>query len=188
MAKIAKPKKREPSLHSRASRRNATPPVELAVPKGKTSGDENEQWLHTAQNAGVHKKPKAKKPTRQQRLRQVKALERADSNSNKLEQKVAESKQKGRKIQGRRKDWDELNHVVIEKDVKPSKGFSSLQDVVAMQGIEEEPQDHAVEEVEEVHGGTIKAKDDHAHAVPGLETETPVQSTSDQQEDLPDVT
>jgi hypothetical protein len=42
-------------------------------------------------------------------LRQQKALEKADITVSKLEKKVADSKARGRKVQARRKGWEELN-------------------------------------------------------------------------------
>lgn len=66
-------------------------------------------WLHNAQNAAISKKKKTKQLSRQQKQRQQKALEKADVNVDKLEHKVAGSKARGKRVQARRKDWEELN-------------------------------------------------------------------------------
>ncbi|QIW94518.1 hypothetical protein AMS68_000036 [Peltaster fructicola] len=141
MAKIAKPKKREASVHSRAYRRNATPPTEVANKPGKNTADENEHWMYNAQNAGVHKKTKTRKgATRQQHARHAKALEKADRNSAVLENKVAKSKLRGKQIQARAKDWDELNEeLVVKVDKKDTVNGSDKDALVAMDGVEEQP-------------------------------------------------
>lgn len=94
--------------------------------------------MHTPQGAGITKKKKTKTLTRQQAVRQQRALEKADAITNKLEKKVADSTNRGRKVDARRADWEELNdkiagkkkskkEKVIEKavqdaDVKPMDG------------------------------------------------------------------
>ena len=113
MAKVAKPKKREPTIHSRAHRRNASPPPKDLAVKAPTSTAEEETdykpWLHSAQNAGVSKKKKKKQMSRQQKARQAKAMEKADANMDKLATKVKDSKARGRRVQARRAEWEELN-------------------------------------------------------------------------------
>lgn len=140
MAKIAKPKKREASVHSRAYRRNATPPTEVAKAE-KSATTENEHWLYNAQNAGVHKKSKTKKSaTRQQHTRHLKALEKADRNSAVFENKVAKSKLRGKKIVARAKDWDELNEELTPKSNGTDAATRPVREThVEMDGIEEQP-------------------------------------------------
>merc|ERR1712070_253624 len=41
--------------------------------------------------------------------RQQKALEKADVNVDKLQSRIADSKARGKRVQARRKDWEELN-------------------------------------------------------------------------------
>jgi len=53
-------------------------------------------------NAGITKKKKTKAMSRQQRLRQEKGMERADSNSDKLANKIAKSKGRAKAIDLRR--------------------------------------------------------------------------------------
>lgn len=152
MAKVAKVKKRETSIHSRAHRRAASPERTLNNNKPKpiskdSSKDDNDSWIYAAQNTGVHKKaPKAKKLTRQQRQRQLKALEHADRNVDKLEKKVADSKASSRRVQDRRKEWEDVNGVktaAAGKVVKaPEEGKAG-----AMEGVEEVEVPHPQAEV-----------------------------------------
>ncbi|TKA64930.1 hypothetical protein B0A55_11710 [Friedmanniomyces simplex] len=66
-------------------------------------------WLHNAQNAGITKKQKVKPLKRQQKVRQQRAVEKADAVVDKLERKVADSKARSKRIQSRAKAWEELN-------------------------------------------------------------------------------
>lgn len=110
MAKVAKVKKREPTVHSRAHRRNASPPPkDLAVKAAPTEESDYKPWLHNAQNAGISKKKKVKQMSRQQKVRHQKAMEKADANLDKLATKVKDSKARARKVQARRADWQDLN-------------------------------------------------------------------------------
>jgi hypothetical protein len=71
--------------------------------------EEYKPWLHNPQNAGISKKKKAKPMSRQQKLRQQRALEKADVNVDKLERKVEGSKARAKRVQHRAKGWEELN-------------------------------------------------------------------------------
>ncbi|CAK4034016.1 Hypothetical predicted protein [Lecanosticta acicola] len=115
MAKTAKVKKREVSIHSRAARRGASPPPKDLAARAKAEETEYKPWLHNAQNAGVSKKKKTKTLTHQQRLRQQRATEKADANVDKLEKKVADSKVRGKKVSSRGIDWEELNEKLESK-------------------------------------------------------------------------
>ncbi|KAI7521648.1 hypothetical protein KC331_g19661 [Hortaea werneckii] len=110
MAKVPKAtKKREVSVHSRAARRGEEPPSkDLAVKSAPVQSD-YKPWLHNAQNAAIGKKKKSKQLSRQQKQRQQKALEKADVNVDKLQSRIADSKARGKRVQARRKDWEELN-------------------------------------------------------------------------------
>ena len=100
----------EVSIHSRAARRGASPPPkDLKTKSAPAEESEYKPWLHNAQNAGVSKKKKTKNLSHQQRLRQQRALDKADANVDKLEKKVADSKSRGKKVNARRMDWEELN-------------------------------------------------------------------------------
>ena len=100
----------EVSIHSRAARRGASPPPkDLKTKPAPAEESDYKPWLHNAQNAGVSKKKKTKNLSHQQRLRQQRALEKADANVDKLEKKVANSKSRGKKVNARRMDWEELN-------------------------------------------------------------------------------
>ncbi|KAF2486133.1 Alb1-domain-containing protein [Neohortaea acidophila] len=116
MGKTPKPKAREQSVHSRAARRQATPPPTSSLAAKQSAQDVAAQpWIHHAQNAGIAKKKKAKPLTRQQRLRHQRGMENAARNVDRLEKKVAESKRRGRKVRDRRTEWEELNGKVEAK-------------------------------------------------------------------------
>ncbi|KAB2581099.1 putative oxoglutarate iron-dependent oxygenase protein [Lasiodiplodia theobromae] len=125
---MAKTKTRQPSLHSRAARR-AEEPVDKSLqtltdasslPKSKPKIGAS---VLAAQDAGISKKQKQKRLTHQQRVRQERAMEKADANFDKHEKKVEESKRRGRRVQERRKDWEALNG-----DAKATNAFAALQD------------------------------------------------------------
>ncbi|TKA79499.1 hypothetical protein B0A55_02441 [Friedmanniomyces simplex] len=109
MAKTPKVKKREVSFRSRAARRGASPPAKDVAVKPSSKETEYKPWLHNAQNAGITKKQKAKPLKRQQKVRQQRAMEKADAVVDKLERKVADSKARSKRIQSRAKAWEELN-------------------------------------------------------------------------------
>ncbi|KAF2087821.1 hypothetical protein K490DRAFT_65100 [Saccharata proteae CBS 121410] len=118
MAKTAKVKKRPVSERSRAARRAESPSLNLdksiledasSLPSSKKGQAQAHPSVLAAQNAGISKKNKGKHMTHQQRMRQEKALERADANMDKLEKKREKSMQGARRVQSRRKDWEALN-------------------------------------------------------------------------------
>ncbi|KAK4553828.1 hypothetical protein LTR86_009003 [Recurvomyces mirabilis] len=119
MAKTAKPKQRDISLHSRAARRGASPPSkDLLVKKSYASatatGAKKEEsdykpWLHSTQTGGISKNQKTKQLTRQQKVRAQKAVEKADAVKGKFETKVRDSKARSKRVQNRAKQWEELN-------------------------------------------------------------------------------
>ncbi|RMZ06470.1 hypothetical protein D0860_05525, partial [Hortaea werneckii] len=110
MGKVPKAtKKREVSVHSRAARRGEEPPSKDLAVKSASVQSDYKPWLHNAQNAAVGKKKKSKQLSRQQKQRQQKALEKADVNVDKLQSRIADSKARGKRVQARRKDWEELN-------------------------------------------------------------------------------
>ncbi|KAF2138788.1 uncharacterized protein K452DRAFT_361015 [Aplosporella prunicola CBS 121167] len=111
---MAKAKNQQVSKHSRAARRAELPvdksllPDASSLPKHKPKAEVSDSVL-AAQNAGVSKKQKQKRMTHQQRMRQEKAMDRAEAVMDQLEKKVSESKRRGRKVQDRRKEWEALN-------------------------------------------------------------------------------
>ncbi|KAK5137333.1 hypothetical protein LTR08_000303 [Meristemomyces frigidus] len=118
MAKVGKVKKREVSINSRAARRGAEPiPKDLAAAKTQTKETETEfqPWMHNTQSGGIAKKKKVKQLTRQQKVRQQQAMEKADALAGKLELKVADSKERAKKVKARAKDWEELNEAIVGK-------------------------------------------------------------------------
>ncbi|KAF4307783.1 putative oxoglutarate iron-dependent oxygenase protein [Botryosphaeria dothidea] len=121
-------KNRQPSQHSRAARR-AEEPVDKtlqtltdasSLPKSKLKISAS---VLSAQDAGISKKQKKKRLTHQQRVRQERAMEKADANYDKHERKVEESKRRGRRVQERRKEWEALNG-----DPKVKNAFAALQE------------------------------------------------------------
>ncbi|CAI6341069.1 unnamed protein product [Periconia digitata] len=121
MAKTAKLKKKQSTQHSRAARR-AVSPTDPSIIKATTAittrttsasppPDAGSQKPHVlaAQNAGIQKRSKGKQMTRAQRQRQLKGMERAEQNMDKLELKVAKSVGRERKVKERAKGWEEVN-------------------------------------------------------------------------------
>lgn len=98
--------------------------------KAADNETEYKPWLHNVQSAGISKRKKAKPLTRQQKVRQQRALEKADVHVNKLERKIADSKARGKKLQGRSKDWDELNEETAPK--KSNKGQEPVVDAAVV--------------------------------------------------------
>ncbi|KAH7113814.1 Alb1-domain-containing protein [Dendryphion nanum] len=111
MAKTAKIKKRQSTLHSRAARR-ASPSLELAPtskPAHKSPPPVSKPHVLAAKSGGIVKRSKAKPMKRQQRERQAKGMLRAEDNMEKLAQKVQKSLGKDKKVRERRKGWEEVN-------------------------------------------------------------------------------
>ncbi|KAJ9637734.1 hypothetical protein H2199_007225 [Coniosporium tulheliwenetii] len=94
MAKTAKLKKKPASLNSRAARRETSPSLNLdkSLKTMKPPSDSRPSVL-APQNAGITKKSKKSKPM----------------DMDKHERKVERSKGRGRRVQERAKNWEELN-------------------------------------------------------------------------------
>ena len=103
-------------MHSRAARRAASPSAKEPAVKSAVVETEYKPWLHSAQNAGIGQKKKAKSLSRQQKMRQQRGLEHAERNLDRLEKKVTDSKKREKKVNSRRMDWEELNGSVIGKE------------------------------------------------------------------------
>jgi ribosomal protein S13 len=108
----------EVKVNSRAARRGSSPAPKDDKAKSTVTETEYKPWLHTPQGAGISKKKKSKTLTRQQRARQQSAVEKADAIGGKLEKKVADSTNRGRKVDARRADWEELNDKIAGKKAK----------------------------------------------------------------------
>ncbi|KAK8157422.1 Alb1-domain-containing protein [Phyllosticta citrichinensis] len=124
MAKAAKAKKQDISKHSRAARRAEEPVDKSLVSDASTIKPTRPKVTASvlaSQNAGISKKQKQKHMTHQQRVRQERALEKADANMDKHERKVEKSKKRGRTVEERRKDWETLNG-----DKKQPNPFAAL--------------------------------------------------------------
>ncbi|KAK5706487.1 hypothetical protein LTR97_001476 [Elasticomyces elasticus] len=180
MAKTPKVKKREVSFRSRAARRGASPPVKDAPANAKPAVKETEYkpWLHNAQNAGISKKQKAKPLKRQQKVRQARAMEKADAVVDKLERKVADSKARSKRIQSRAKAWEELNEqAVLKKTVVEGKveGATAAaekdEDEVKMDDVTEPEPESTIEATEDVNVDPAPAPNAAASTEAGVEVE-----------------
>ncbi|KAH4153895.1 hypothetical protein HBI55_209450 [Parastagonospora nodorum] len=117
MAKTAKIKKREVTVHSRAARRAASPSIDLEKKLKQTTRDSTspsrpsqvKPHALAAQNGGIQKKQKKGNMTRAQRLRHQKGLERAADVMDKRQVKVVKSLGKERNIKERSKGWEDVN-------------------------------------------------------------------------------
>ncbi|KAF1921575.1 Alb1-domain-containing protein [Ampelomyces quisqualis] len=128
MAKTAKIKKRQVTVHSRAARRAASPSIDLDKKLKQTTRDSaspsrpSQAKPHTlaAHNAGIQKKQKKGNMTRAQRLRHQKGLERAADVLDKREVKVGKSLGKEKNIKERSKGWEDVNGEGAKKKKKKS--------------------------------------------------------------------
>jgi hypothetical protein len=139
----------EVSHRSRAARRGVEPTKEVAV-KAPVKEEEYKPWLHNAQSAGISKKKKTKPLSRQQKLRQQRALEKADANVSKLERKVEDSKSRAKRVQARAKDWEELNAETEPKKFKKADGEATAtpeeSGEQAMEDVDVPSREHALPE------------------------------------------
>ncbi|KAF2466096.1 uncharacterized protein BDR25DRAFT_237994 [Lindgomyces ingoldianus] len=134
MAKTAKLKKRQSTLHSRASRRALSPPTAITLSKSLSTTTTTSSRPSTTPNphvlaahsAGITKKPKFKQLKRQQRIRHQKGLERAADVLDKRELKVQKSVGKERKVRDRKKGWEDVNESRLK--VKSRMGFEALEE------------------------------------------------------------
>ncbi|USP81962.1 uncharacterized protein yc1106_09236 [Curvularia clavata] len=146
MAKTAKVKKRQVTVHSRAARRAASPSLDLpksAQKPAHTTRDSaspsrpssiNPHAL-AAKDAGIQKRQKkGTNMTRAQRLRHQKGLERAEENMDKLANKRLKSMGKGRKITERSKGWEDING----EGAKKGKKGTTLEDEAEQKKTERE--------------------------------------------------
>jgi len=157
MGKVAKLKKQDKAVlnsNTRAARRQPSPQP-LKATKSTAEDDNSQPWLyHTTASAGVTKKAKPKKLTRNQRLRLEKGFQNAERNVSKLEKRREDSKRRGRTIGVRSAEWEEINgeapvvkHVVTEVEEgdassaavldKPSSWVKQLVDVEIQEAIQE---------------------------------------------------
>lgn len=135
----------EVSVHSRAARRGNDTTADLRR-TARVEETEYKPWLHNAQNAGIGKKKKGKRLTHGQRVRQQKGLDNAERNMDKMEKKVANSKQRGKKVKARRVDWSELNDEIAGKENRDEKTADQSADAnieggKEMEGVEMMPAD-----------------------------------------------
>ncbi|KAF2198927.1 hypothetical protein GQ43DRAFT_482902 [Delitschia confertaspora ATCC 74209] len=147
MAKTAKLKKKAAitaSVHSRAARRAVSPSIDLdkslknlprpESPSSASKAKSANPRVLTAQPTGVTKRNKSKPLKRAQRLRQIKAMERAADDMDKLEVKVKKSVTKEKTVKERSKAWEDVNgRRKNEKSVNP---FGALEESEGGEGRE----------------------------------------------------
>ncbi|KAF2126434.1 hypothetical protein P153DRAFT_251991, partial [Dothidotthia symphoricarpi CBS 119687] len=122
MAKTAKLKKKQTTVHSRAARRAVSPSINLDktvkdLPKTTTDPSEPKHHVLSAQKAGIQKAKKGNLK-RSQRLRHQKGLERGADNMDKLELKRIKSFGRELKVKERAKGWEDVNGVATKKTKK----------------------------------------------------------------------
>ncbi|EON69476.1 hypothetical protein W97_08736 [Coniosporium apollinis CBS 100218] len=144
MAKTAKLKKKPASIKSRAARRETSPSLNLdkSLKTMKPPSDSRPSVL-APQSTGIIKKTKKSKPmSRAQRLRHEKAMENAERDMDKHERKIERSKGRGRKVQERAKNWEELNGKIGVKGLRASKEKAAEDDGWIDEGmaVDEEPE------------------------------------------------
>lgn len=119
----------EPTIHSRAARRAASPSINLDKKLKTTTRDsaspsrpsQKNPHALAAQNAGIQKKNKKGNMTRAQRLRHQKGLERAADNMDKLELKRVKSFGREKKVKERAKGWEDVNVEGVKKTKTSTK-------------------------------------------------------------------
>ncbi|KAF2011471.1 hypothetical protein BU24DRAFT_426557 [Aaosphaeria arxii CBS 175.79] len=131
MAKTAKLKKRQATVHSRAARRAASPSIDLDKSLKPTPSEakappnvDPKPHVLAAQSSGVTKRSQSKQLKRQQNLRRLKGMERADNNVEKLALKRQKSLGREKVIRERAKGWDEVNGEKVK--AKSKNAFNAL--------------------------------------------------------------
>ncbi|KAF2838124.1 hypothetical protein M501DRAFT_1004970 [Patellaria atrata CBS 101060] len=112
MAKTAKPKNKNPSLHSRAARRASSPSLNTDKSLKNIPLPANTKQtftLNKAHNASIPKRKKQKQLTRQQRLRREKGIERAEVIGERLEVKREKSGKREKRVKERSREWEVVN-------------------------------------------------------------------------------
>lgn len=126
----------EISTHSRAARRAASPSLDAptaAKPSSLRTRSTSPSTPKTAKphvlaantHSGIKKSSKSKPLKRAQRLRQLSAAERAESNQEKFALKVAKSLGREKKVKERRKGWEDINEAKRKKAAK-ANAFGAL--------------------------------------------------------------
>ncbi|KAF1847179.1 uncharacterized protein K460DRAFT_276760 [Cucurbitaria berberidis CBS 394.84] len=177
MAKTAKVKKRQVTVHSRAARRAESPSINLdksAKPANNTRDSASPSrpskinpHALAAKDAGIQKKQKKGTMSRAQRLRQQKTLERAADNMDKLELKRMKSLGSEKKIKERAKGWEDVNGVSVKKSKKSANAFEELDD----EDTEEKRQEREWVSDDEMDGNDLAAPKDAANIPGGVKGE-----------------
>ncbi|KAF2873848.1 Alb1-domain-containing protein, partial [Massariosphaeria phaeospora] len=137
MAKIAKAKKREVTVHSRAARRAASPSIDIDKSLKSKAPDSTsparaaakpKPHVLAAKSAGITKKSKSKPLKRQQRVRQLRAIDKAADTMDKMELKVQRSTGKDKKVRERKKGWEEVNGGKRKKGKNPFETLDGDED------------------------------------------------------------
>ncbi|KAL1871048.1 hypothetical protein VTK73DRAFT_2283 [Phialemonium thermophilum] len=128
--------KKAPSVHSRSARRATSPGIDTDkslknVRPPPESINQRPAVLAAHHGSGVTKKTKRKvTPSSKARRRQEKGIDRAEAVMERTAKKIQKSKGQARKIQARRKTWDEINEVIAseiisKKSVAPAAAIAT---------------------------------------------------------------
>ena len=146
--------KTEVSINSRAARRGLETAPLPKDPTATTKESDYQPWLHATQGGGVGKKKKVKQLTRQQKVRQQQAVEKAGALAGKLEVKVLGSKERARRVKERARGWEELNEGIgaggVERVGQEEEEEEEMKDGKGLKGEEWEDVDDGDEEGDEV--------------------------------------
>ncbi|KAJ5952565.1 Ribosome biogenesis protein Alb1 [Penicillium vulpinum] len=105
-------KSKNQSQRSRAARRAASPSLDLdksVTSLPRVESPNTRPSILADRSAGVQKKNKNDKASRNQRLRHQKGMERAEAVMDQLEIKKAKSVARGKTVNSRRADWEDMN-------------------------------------------------------------------------------
>ncbi|KAF2111457.1 Alb1-domain-containing protein, partial [Lophiotrema nucula] len=131
MAKTAKIKKRQVTVHSRAARRASSPTPKNLIPNTRTPSPPPKvapkPHVLAAKSSGVQKRQKNKPMKRGQRMRLEKSMSKAEDVLEKLEVKVKRSVGKEQLIKERAKGWEEVNELKKRRN-KGKNAFALLED------------------------------------------------------------
>jgi hypothetical protein len=133
MGKTAKLKKKQSAPRSRDARRAASPSIDLDKsllnlprPESPSSAKRpTKPHVLASQSPGITKRNKSKPLKRQQRLRQIKGMERAADVMDRMELRVQKSVVKEKKVKERSKAWEDVNGIK-KKDRKKANAFEAL--------------------------------------------------------------
>ncbi|RGP81785.1 alb1 nuclear shuttling factor domain-containing [Fusarium longipes] len=172
-------KKKAPSIHSRAARRATDIDIDTDkslkdVQPPPRDAPHRPSVLAAQHSAGVTKKAKRgrkDKMSAKARQRHEKGLEMAAAIAERTQNKIEKSKGRGRNIQQRAKNWEEINKIAEEEKAQESDDDEEVESV---------KKDKRIEMDEEMDG----ADDETLTAPPTDNTAAPIQADEDGDEIL----